>query len=81
VGLLGGAMYNLLTTYILLLDACCAMMLWSESTLHIVHPSPQHESNLTLKNASMNLDPHFCKHTHQSIKQGHFFVTLGSSKP
>jgi hypothetical protein len=46
-----------------------------------LHPSPHHESNLTLKSASLNLDIHFCKHTHQSIKEGCFFVTLGSSKP
>jgi hypothetical protein len=71
-------MSNLLMTHISLLDACCAMMLWSQLALHILHPFAHHKSNLALKNASLNLDIHFCKHTHQSIKEGYLFVTLGS---
>jgi len=73
-------MFELLVIHISLLDACCAMILWSEFALHILHPSTHHESNLTLKSASLNLDIHFCEHTHQSIKEGSLFVTLGSSK-
>jgi len=80
VGLPWGPMFDLLATHISLLDVCCVMMLWSKSTLHVLHPSIHHESNLTLKSASLNLDIYFCKHTHQSIKEGSLFVTLGSSK-
>jgi len=74
-------MFDLLVTHISLLGACYAMMLWSKSTLHILHPSAHHESNLTLKSASLNLDIYFCNHTHQSIEEGSLFVTHGSSKP
>jgi len=80
VGLPRGPMFDLLATRISLLNAC-AMMLWSKSALHILHPFTHHESNLSLKSASLNLDIHFCKHTHQSIEQGSLFVALGSSKP
>ncbi len=81
LGLPREPMSDLLTTHISLLDACCAMMLWFESTLHILHPSTHHESNLSLKSASLHLDIHFCKHTNHSIKEGCLFFTLGSSKP
>jgi hypothetical protein len=74
-------MFHLVMTHISLLDACCAMMLWSKSDVHILHPSTHLESDLTLKSASLNLYIHFCKHTHQSIKESNLFVTLGSSKP
>jgi hypothetical protein len=39
-----------------------------------LHPSAHHKSNLALKYASLNLDIYFCKHTHQSIKEGYLFV-------
>jgi hypothetical protein len=74
-------MSNLLVTHISLLDVCCAMMLWSQLALHILHPSTHHKSSFALKDASLNLDIHFCKHTHQSIKEGDLFVTLRFSKP
>jgi hypothetical protein len=73
-------MFDLQMTHISLLDVYCAMMLWSKSTLHILHPRVHHESNLALKSASLNLDIYLCKHTHQSIKEGSLFVTQGSSK-
>jgi len=76
-----GPMFDLQMTHISLLDVYCAMMLWSKSTLHILHPCVHHESNLALKNASLNLDIYLCKHTHQSIKEGCLFITQGSSKP
>jgi hypothetical protein len=68
-------------THISLLGASCAMMLWSKFALYILHPFARHESNLALKSASLNLDIHFCKHTHQFIKEGSLFVTQAFSKP
>jgi len=76
-----GPMSDFLMTHISLLGACCAMMLWSKSALHILHPFAHHENNLALKSASLNLDIYICKHTYQSIKEGSLFVTQGSSKP
>jgi hypothetical protein len=43
-------------------------LLWSQSALHILHSSAYYRSDWALKSASLNLDIHFCNHTHLSIK-------------